>query len=204
MPIQVDHDERRRLIAGALWTLARTKGLGRASLRDVAAEAGMSLGQLQHYFPTRETLVDYAMELVSTQTKTRVQGALAALGARPHPRDVLRVLLVAMFPVDEVSSQVNSARLLDALQTEQVRARVREEMLVVHATVEKVLRGSVAAGLARADLDVPVEAARVVALTGLSPLLEIGVYTREQVVAAIDRHLDQLFDPNALVTSQLT
>lgn len=31
------------------------------------------------------------------------------------------------------------------------------------------------------------------ALTGLSPMLEIGVYTREQVVAAIDRHLDELF-----------
>lgn len=195
MPIHVDHDERRRLIASALWTLARTKGLGRASLRDVAAEAGMSLGQLQHYFPTREALVDYAVELVSGQTKSRVQGALAALGARPHPRDVLRVLLVEMFPVDAVGSQVNSARLLDALQADQVRGRVREEMLVVHTEVEKVLRGSVAAGLARSDLDVPVEAARVVALTGLSPLLEIGVYTREQVVAAIDRHLDELFGP---------
>jgi hypothetical protein len=31
------------------------------------------------------------------------------------------------------------------------------------------------------------------ALTGLSPLLEIGVYTHEQVVAAIDRHLYELF-----------
>jgi hypothetical protein len=31
------------------------------------------------------------------------------------------------------------------------------------------------------------------ALTGLSPLLEIGVYTREQVVAVGDRHLDELF-----------
>jgi hypothetical protein len=29
--------------------------------------------------------------------------------------------------------------------------------------------------------------------TGLSPLLEIGVYTREQVVAVGDRHLDELF-----------
>ena len=193
MPIQVDHEERRRLIAGALWTLARTKGLGRASLRDVAAEAGMSLGQLQHYFPTREALVDYAMELVSAETKARIKRALAALGPHPHPRGVLRVLLVEMFPVDEVSSQVNSARLLDALQADQTRGRVREEMLVVHRTVEEVLRGSVAAGFARADLDVPVEAARVVALTGLSPLLEIGVYTREEVVAAIDRHLDELF-----------
>jgi AcrR family transcriptional regulator len=193
MPIQVDHDERRRLIAGALWTLARTKGLGRASLRDVAAEAGMSLGQLQHYFPTREALVEYAMELVSTQTQNRVKGALAALGTRPHPREVLRVLLVEMFPVDDVSSQVNSARLLDALQADHARGRVREEMLVVHAAVEDVLRGSVSAGLAHPDLDVPVEAARVVALTGLSPLLEVGVYTREQVLAAIDRHLEELF-----------
>ncbi|SHN12751.1 TetR/AcrR family transcriptional regulator [Cryptosporangium aurantiacum] len=197
MPIQVNHDERRRLIAGALWTLARTKGLGRASLRDVAAEAGMSLGQLQHYFPTREALVDYAIELVSAQTKSRVQEALAALGDDPHPRDVLRVLLVEMFPVDDVSSQVNSARLLDALQADQVRGRVREEMLAVHALVETVLRESVTAGLAPSDLDVPVEAARVVALTGLSPLLEVGVYTREQVIAAIDRHLDELFGPSS-------
>lgn len=193
MPIQVDHDERRRLIAGALWTLARANGLGRASLRDVAAEAGMSLGQLQHYFPTREALVDYAVELVSAETKARIKGGLATLGARPHPRDVLRVLLVEMFPVDEVSSQVNSARLLDALRADQTRGRLRDEMLVLHAGVEEVLRGSIAAGLLRADLDVPVEAARIVALTGLSPLLEIGVYPRAQVIAAIDRHLEELF-----------
>ena len=31
------------------------------------------------------------------------------------------------------------------------------------------------------------------ALTGLSPLLGIGVYTREQVVADIDRYLDEVF-----------
>jgi AcrR family transcriptional regulator len=195
MPIQVDHDERRRRIAGALWKLARTKGLGQASLREVAAEAGMSLGQLQHYFPTREALIECAMELVSTETQDRVKAAVAALGPDPHPRAVLRVLLTEMFPVDTVSSQVNSARLLDALQAGQARGRVREEMLLVHATVEQILRGSVSAGLVRPGLDVPVEAARVVALTGLSPLLEVGVYTREQVLAAIDRHLDELFRP---------
>ncbi|MFI5952782.1 TetR/AcrR family transcriptional regulator [Cryptosporangium sp. NPDC051539] len=193
MPIQVDHDERRRLIAGALWTLARSRGLGRASLRDVAAEAGMSLGQLQHYFPTREALIDYAVELVGAQTKARLKTALAALGPGPHPRDVLRVLLLEMFPVDEVSSQVNSARLLDALQADQVRVQLREEMLVVHTTVEDVLRGSVAAGLAGPGLDVPVEATRIVALTGLASLLEIGVYTRDQVEAVIDHHLAELF-----------
>ena len=48
MPRKVDHDERRRHIVGALLRIAGTQGLDAVSMREVAQEAGVSLGAVQH------------------------------------------------------------------------------------------------------------------------------------------------------------
>ncbi|MGK5632559.1 TetR family transcriptional regulator, partial [Streptomyces sp. URMC 123] len=47
MPRQIDHEERRRLIADAVCALADRRGLEGVTLRDVAAEAGVSMGAVQ-------------------------------------------------------------------------------------------------------------------------------------------------------------
>jgi AcrR family transcriptional regulator len=194
MPPRVDHDERRRAIAVALWKLARVRGLARISLRDVAAEAGMSLGQLQHYFPTRETLITHAMDLLTAETTARVKRRIAEIGPDPGPRDVVRVVVVEMLSAeDPEGGPLSSAQLSEALGSAEARKRVWDEMVQAHAAVEAILRSAVQTGELVVDTDVTIEAARLLALTGFSPLLELGVYTRAQVLMAIDRHLDQLF-----------
>ena len=50
MPIVVDPEERRRDLAEAVWRVVRRDGLERASVREVAREAGVSMGSLRHYF----------------------------------------------------------------------------------------------------------------------------------------------------------
>ncbi|MFB8061103.1 TetR family transcriptional regulator, partial [Kitasatospora purpeofusca] len=52
MTARVDHEERRRQIAEALLRIADTQGLQSASMRAVAAEAGVSLRLVQYYFET--------------------------------------------------------------------------------------------------------------------------------------------------------
>ncbi|MFD2025946.1 TetR/AcrR family transcriptional regulator [Promicromonospora aerolata] len=57
MPRVVDHAERRQQIVFALWLVIAQQGIEGVSLRHVAAEAGVSMGRIQHYFGTKEALV---------------------------------------------------------------------------------------------------------------------------------------------------
>lgn len=62
MPKIVDHEERRRELAEALWRVITASGPQAVSIRTVAAEAGLSAGALRHYFQTREELLVFAMD----------------------------------------------------------------------------------------------------------------------------------------------
>lgn len=57
MPRVVDHEERRWEIVFALWLVIAEHGIEGVSLRQVAAEAGVSMGRIQHYFGTKDALV---------------------------------------------------------------------------------------------------------------------------------------------------
>ncbi|NLZ97477.1 MAG: TetR family transcriptional regulator, partial [Micrococcus sp.] len=50
MPKIVDHEQRRRELAQAIWSIIALRGLSAVTLRSVAAEAGVSMGTVQHYF----------------------------------------------------------------------------------------------------------------------------------------------------------
>ncbi|BDH56880.1 TetR/AcrR family transcriptional regulator [Tsukamurella sp. PLM1] len=149
MPKQVDHRERREAIARALWRVVDASGVQRLSLREVAKEAGMSHGQLQHYFASRQELLTFAMDFAAEQTAARVAAGLADLGADPHPRDVLRLVLVEMLPLhadSRVTSRMNAAYVLEALHDEGIRARTRAGMAAGRAQVEELVRGAIADG----------------------------------------------------------
>lgn len=196
MPKQVDHQERREAIARALWRVVDAAGVLRLSLREVAKEAGMSHGQVQHYFASRQELLGFAMDFAAEQTGARVAEGLADLGADPHPRAVLRLVLVEMLPLhpdSRATSRMNAAYVLEALHDEEVRARTREGMVRGRAQVEELIRGAIADGRIAADRAPSTETDRLLALTGLTPLLELGVVTPDGALAAIDRHLDDLF-----------
>lgn len=198
MPKQVDHRERREQIARALWRVVDHRGVLRLSLREVAKEAGMSHGQLQHYFGSRQELLTFAMDFAAERTADRVAQGLAGLGPDPHPREVLRLTLVEMLPLHDdarATSRMSAAYVLEALHDDGVRARTRDGMLRGRAQVEELIRQSIADGRIAAGRDPAIETDRILALTGLTPLLELEVITPEAALAAVDRHLGELFVP---------
>ena len=101
MPKRVDHRERRALIADALMRVAAEQGLEAVSLRHVAAAAGVSAGMVQHYFRTRDEMMTFALAVVRERNEARVSRAIAALGATPAPRTLLRTMLAELLPLDE-------------------------------------------------------------------------------------------------------
>ena len=79
--VEVDLATRRRaeILCGSIHIVARD-GIVAAKLKDIARESGVSLGLIQHYFDTKENLVEATfaamMEVISRETK-RKTGSVA-------------------------------------------------------------------------------------------------------------------------------
>ncbi|MGG2464326.1 TetR/AcrR family transcriptional regulator [Streptomyces sp. RGM 3693] len=200
MPKQVDHRERREAIARALWRVVEQRGVAHLSLREVAREAGMSHGQLQHYFASREAMLTFAVDFAAEQTTSRVDRGLAELGDRPHPRDVLRVMLTEMLPLHpdaRATSRMSAAYVLEALHDEHIHARARHGISQGRAAVEQLVRQAIAEGHIPADRDPVAETNLLLALTGFTTLIELDVVGPQDTLIAIDLHLDRLFTHSA-------
>lgn len=196
MPKQVDHRERREAIAHALWRVVEQQGWARATMREVAREAEVSLGQLQHYFSSRAAMLTFAMEFAAEQTAHRVERGLAELDQPPHPREVLRVVLTEMLPLRpgaRATHRMNAAYVLEALHDPALQEQARVGLREGRALVERLIREAIAHRQIPGDRDPAVETDLVLALTGFTPLLELGVVSPGAALAAIDRHLDGLF-----------
>src|SRR5580658_8864803 len=107
VPKRVDHEERRRQIADALLRTAAARGLHATGMREVAAEAGVSLRLVQYYFGTKEELLLAAMQRLAAQFSDRVMARIrhSRQGDGPaRPRDVIAAILTEGLPADDERS----------------------------------------------------------------------------------------------------
>src|ERR1700722_5749043 len=104
VPKRVDHEERRRQIADALLRTAATRGLHATGMREVAAEAGVSLRLVQYYFGTKEELLLAAMQHLAVQFAERAMARINRLKeteSPASPRDVIAAILTEALPADD-------------------------------------------------------------------------------------------------------
>ena len=96
VPKRVDHEERRRQIADALVRTATIRGLHATGMREVAAEAGVSLRLVQYYFGTKEELLLAAMQHLAARFAERATARFreaSGSGRLATPRDVIAAIL---------------------------------------------------------------------------------------------------------------
>ena len=98
MPKVVDHEERRRLIAQATWRVISRDGVRAASVRTVAAEAGLSTGALRHYFDDHSSLLLFAARHSIELAAGRLLGHLSDTEA--EPRSTVQACLEELLPLD--------------------------------------------------------------------------------------------------------
>jgi len=96
MPRLVDHTARREELAEAVWRVIRRDGLERASVRNVAREAGRSPGSLRHFFTTQSELMAFSMRLVAERARARLESRRPSGDVR---RDV-EGLIAEVLPLD--------------------------------------------------------------------------------------------------------
>ncbi|RCW39788.1 TetR family transcriptional regulator [Halopolyspora algeriensis] len=197
MPKRVDHEERRQKIAEAVWRIAADRGLEAASLREVAAEAGVSMGRIQHYFASKDRMILFACEHMVELAEQGARELATAADGTETPRSVLRGVFAQTLPLDEqqrVGTGVWLAFLNRATGDHELAAFIRRAWTGTRDLVVEQLRRAQDNGEISAEVAPEQEATALVALAdGLVSHLMVGHYTVEEALAAVDGQLDRLF-----------
>jgi AcrR family transcriptional regulator len=106
VPKIVDHDERRLELVDATWRIIARLGIEGATMREIALEAGFANGALKPYFPTKDTLLEFALGLVFNRTNQRI----ARVTEGKSGLSALRAFCLEVLPLDE--ERINEARIV--------------------------------------------------------------------------------------------
>ena len=191
----VDIEARRTELAEALWRVIRRDGLERASVRNVAREAGLSMGALRHYFGTQDELLAFAMRLVIERARGRMEALdLSSCG----PRRAVEMVLREVLPLDaerRAEAEVWLALTGRVLVDPALRALRDESYDFLQGLCRRLVSTLVESGQAAPELDIDLEAERLYAVVdGLA----VHAVVRPQrakddlVAAVLARHIDSL------------
>lgn len=185
-------------------------GLERASLREVADEAGLAVGSVRHYFAGSEELLNYSFAAVVDRITARLHAALptvteGAPGGVQH-RGAVLTLLGEFLPLDEERAVDvcvwmafrNAARIRPFLAAVADRSH-REVAVVIGQVISTLVTDDGSDG----QEALVVEAERLLAtLDGLSmhALLQPGWMTAPMCRDVLNRHLATLASAEADVT----
>ena len=152
MPKIVDHDERRLELVDATWRIIARQGLEGATMREIATEAGFANGALKPYFPTKDTLLEFAFGHVFNRTNQRiaeVTGGKSGMAA-------LRAFCLEVLPLDD--ERVNEARIVIPFWQKAVndaqKAQIHQQSMAAWLdTIRQFLAEAREAGDVRAAVD---------------------------------------------------
>ena len=185
----VDSRQRRQDVAAAVWRVVVREGLERASVRNVAREAGLSMGSLRHYFATQSELLAFTLQTVIE----RVERRMAAHESEPNPRRRAELVLAEVLPLDPERAAENRVWLAFT-----ARAMVDPQLRALQDDAYDLLRAGCANLLREMGVAVEVierETDRLHALIdGLAvhAAMRPAISTRERMREILAAHLDTL------------
>lgn len=184
----------------AVLRIIAVDGLERASLREVADEAGLAVGSVRHYFAGSEELLEYSFGTVVDRVVGRLAAALPDLlrepAGTPGQRSAVLTLLGGLLALDEERA-VDLCAWIAFRNAARIRPFLAPMAGRSHREVAAVV-GQVVATLLPADCPdelLVVEAERLLAtLDGLClhALLQPEWMTAAMCADVLERHLDGL------------
>ena len=97
MPRRVDHKKRREAFLAAAYRTIKRKGIGGATVRAVAKEAGFTTGALVHYVDSVDSLLVQASDYAARDVRERMEAAEQL----PDKLEALRQVLYLALCTDE-------------------------------------------------------------------------------------------------------
>ena len=199
----MDAAQRRQEIVAAVCRIVATDGLERASLREVAEEAGLAVGSVRHYFDSSDDLLAFAFAAVSDRILERINAALTGLGAADAADQdgAVLTLLGEFLPLDEDRALDacawlafrNAARIRPCLAAEADRSH-RAVAAVVGRVITRLLRADGSPEAAAGPQLVTAAEHLLATLDGLAmhALLQPGWMSPEMCRDVLESHIDGL------------
>ncbi|MFE9821742.1 TetR/AcrR family transcriptional regulator [Streptomyces sp. NPDC005791] len=195
MPKIVDPEARRTRLVEAVWALAVRGGIEQVSLRKVAEEAGVSMGQIQHYYSSMQALIRDALDRAVRAVNATIENAVTAADTT-SPEAVLRACLYALISPAEESTRLMrfalaaAGRAVSDPTMAKVLAPGDNELLTFTAgliTAAREERGSKPRCEERTDADICWSLA-----TSLGVDIALGYRTPEVAEHLLDHHIEQV------------
>ncbi|AXF57186.1 TetR/AcrR family transcriptional regulator [Salicibibacter kimchii] len=73
MPKKINHAERKNQIVEATFRIIHYLGFENTTLREIAKEANLSLGSVQHFFPKQKDIYMFAMDVIHQRFQERME-----------------------------------------------------------------------------------------------------------------------------------
>lgn len=163
-------------------------------MREIAAEAEVSLRVVQYHFASKHTLLVAALRMLNADHEARTQRRIAAQQSPLPPRELLELIFDEFLPLD---SERRRNQLVYAAYF--ARSLTDPALAAVFLSDEHPLEDLVTAILMQAGLDSIVARHEAdLLVSGVSGLGLDILHARRTVAAArqvIDYHLDRLFAP---------
>ncbi|TLW92079.1 TetR/AcrR family transcriptional regulator [Saccharomonospora piscinae] len=208
MPRTVDHGERRAALVEALLRVVERQGLAAATMRAVAAEAGMSLRLVQYYFDTKAALLNAALEHLERRSHDRWNARLASLPARPTARDHVEQFLAEALPTDGESRIFHLVWTSYAVLAMTDSELAHRPFLAGPERLERRLADTLERARDTGELVRHLDPAREAALLvnlghGLGTSVLVGRLGAEEALAVLSHHLDQVLPRHDLPCPQV-
>lgn len=174
MPKLIDHDERKKVISQAVWKLLNERGVSAITIRNVAAEAGISTGSLRHSFDSRVELVTYALELIGVETEASMR-AVSVQG-----QDVLNTVkilehFIPLTPRSRAVSRITLGMVAELRSTPEIKDISTASLERIRTLFYDMLVHLDEAGQLKAGTDIKVQANQLTMLSyGLTTKAIIG------------------------------
>ncbi len=183
---------RKAALTEALLRIVAERGLDQVSVREVASAAGVSIGTVQHYFPTKDEMLAAAFAEVVRQVRSR-------LAAVEHGDDIRRNLsnvLQEFLPLDARRSEEAHIMLAFATRAATSPALAGVQRSVLGEIVEALREAFDRAAGNRVDAEETKRAAHIAlaAADGLAlhAVSAPGWISRSQLAASLELLLDRL------------
>ena len=184
---------RRKLaqVLAAADRLLAEEGVEALTTTRVAAEAGVSVGMVQHYFSTKDEMLLFALRWVGEELGARMITRISAL---PEPRDPYEVIRITL--TERLPSTPRQRTHVQALVFWLGRVVDDPAMTKYLAEGTRVLRDHLAAQvrLLATDVDAELVAEGLLAFAdGLSSHVLQNLHTPDHAVAILTDHLNHVF-----------
>ncbi|WP_030682886.1 TetR/AcrR family transcriptional regulator [Streptomyces sp. NRRL B-1347] len=200
MPRVADHDARQGQITDAVQRLIVRDGLTAVTVARTAAEAGVSVGLVQHYFTAKDEMLLATFTRVNARFTARVEELVDRGEAEGRTiAAMLRQALAELMPLDEARRAEFLVRLAfadQAAHNSRLAAVQSRTLAGIRTRVARAIENGTACGEVAQGVDATGQALRIVACAeglALHAHIDPGGTPEPAVLAALGDQLDHVF-----------